>query len=97
MPLDTAPADVDEEDNESDNESDDDIHSASIGTIAKDALGEWKLWLGAAAALAVAGHAFRYNQNMPNGYVPFFTVFAGLMVAYAYHDMQTTADIDVTH
>ena len=98
MPLDTAPAETDDESTETDNDAGSDgIRSASMAAITRDALGEWKLLLGAVAALAVAGHAFLYNQNMPNGYVPFFGVLAAAMVAYAYHDMRTTGDLDVAY
>ncbi|SDM49074.1 hypothetical protein SAMN04487949_1838 [Halogranum gelatinilyticum] len=98
MPLDTAPAEVDDESTDIDNDSEfDGIRSASMATVARDVLGEWKLLLGSVAALALAGHAFVYNQNMPNGYVPFFTVLAGFLVAYAYHDMRTTGNLDLTY
>lgn len=78
---------------DTDSESQVDARGSGLTTIAKDALGEWKLWLTMLAAISIAGYALVFNRNMPNGYVPFFTVLGTLAALYGFHDMRTTRDL----
>ena len=78
---------------DTDSESQVDARGSGLTTIAKDFLGEWKLWLTMLAAISIAGYALEFNRNMPNGYVPFFTVLGTLAALYGFHDMRTTRDL----
>lgn len=76
-------------------ESNSESHAGASGlaTIARDALGEWWLWLTALGAVALAAYAFVAGANMPNGYAPFFGMLGAFVALYGFHDMQTTPDL----